>query len=298
VDGQTVRFTRAGLVEEYSVSMDGVRQDFVVTEKPAGHGPLEVRLAVSGARVEPAPYGAQLVLEQWGRRIAYSRLHATDANGKELPARIELQNVSAFSLEPSAFALSLVVNDAGAAYPVRIDPTFSDANWISMGGLIGADGRVSAAVTDGLGNLYIRGNFRVVGNVVANGIAKWNGSNWSALGSGMNIAPSVYALAVSGGTLYAGGAFAMAGGKGSAYAAEAVVVWPEFQSGPVRNKDASMTLNLVSLPQTTSRLYAATNLSPPVSWQPICSNVTGGLWHFTETNASGNPAKLYLLSTP
>ena len=34
VSGQTVRFTRAGLVEEYSVSMDGVRQDFVVLERP------------------------------------------------------------------------------------------------------------------------------------------------------------------------------------------------------------------------------------------------------------------------
>ena len=89
VGGQTVRFTRAGLVEEYSVSMDGVRQDFVVTDKPAGAGQLKVQLAVSGARVEPAAYGAQLVLEQSGRKIAYSRLRATDAKGKELPARIE-----------------------------------------------------------------------------------------------------------------------------------------------------------------------------------------------------------------
>jgi hypothetical protein len=40
VTGQTVRFTRAGLVEEYSVSMDGVRQDFVVPQKPAGDGQL------------------------------------------------------------------------------------------------------------------------------------------------------------------------------------------------------------------------------------------------------------------
>ncbi len=45
--GQTVRFSRPGLVEEYSVSMDGVRQDFVVPERPAGAGELAVRLAVS-----------------------------------------------------------------------------------------------------------------------------------------------------------------------------------------------------------------------------------------------------------
>src|SRR6266446_1906864 len=30
LDGQTVRFTRPGLTEEYTVSMDGVRQDFVL----------------------------------------------------------------------------------------------------------------------------------------------------------------------------------------------------------------------------------------------------------------------------
>src|SRR5438034_8786100 len=52
LDGQTARFTRPGLVEEYSVSMDGVRQDFVVLERPAGAGELAVRLAVSGARVD------------------------------------------------------------------------------------------------------------------------------------------------------------------------------------------------------------------------------------------------------
>jgi hypothetical protein len=38
IGGQSVRFTRSGLVEEYTVSMDGVRQDFVVLERPAGSG--------------------------------------------------------------------------------------------------------------------------------------------------------------------------------------------------------------------------------------------------------------------
>jgi hypothetical protein len=47
----------------------------------------------------------------------------------------------------------VVVNDAGAVYPVRIDPTFSDANWISIGGVDGAVGTVQAAVVDGSGNL-------------------------------------------------------------------------------------------------------------------------------------------------
>jgi len=100
VDGQTVRFTRAGLVEEYSVSMDGVRQDFVVVERPPGEGELQVGLEVAGARVEAMLGGAQLVLNGSGRKIAYSRLRATDANGKELPARLEVQRPLAFSLQP------------------------------------------------------------------------------------------------------------------------------------------------------------------------------------------------------
>ena len=54
--------------------------------------------------------------------------------------------------------MSVVVNDAGAVYPVRIDPTLSDANWISISPSIpGTDGDVSAAVFDGSGNLYIGG---------------------------------------------------------------------------------------------------------------------------------------------
>jgi hypothetical protein len=213
IDGQIVRFTRPGLVEEYTVSMDGVRQDFVVRERPPGAGELAVRLAVSGAKVEPATCGARLVLENSGRKIAYSRLRVTDATGKELTARIEvLQSNSESRKQKAEMSLVVVVNDANAVYPVRIDPTFSDANWISMNPSIpGADSWISAAVVDDSGSLYIGGSFTVVGDVVANYIAKWNGSSWSALGSGLN--SIVYALAVSGSDVYAGGLFTTAGGS-------------------------------------------------------------------------------------
>jgi hypothetical protein len=51
---------------------------------------------------------------------------------------------------------------------------------------------------DASGNLYIGGNFNVAGNVMANHIAKWDGTNWSRLGDGL--AGFVYALAVSPGS--------------------------------------------------------------------------------------------------
>ena len=41
---------------------------------------------MTGAKAEPVVNGARLVLEGSGRKIAYSRLRATDARGKELTA--------------------------------------------------------------------------------------------------------------------------------------------------------------------------------------------------------------------
>jgi hypothetical protein len=238
VCGQTARLSRPGLTEEYSVSMDGVRQDFVVEEAPASpaDGELIVKLSVTGAQVEPAPNGARLRLENSGRNIAYSRLRATDATGKILPARMEadpeeseaagnfFEALSMPSFGETKVELTVLVDDAGAVYPLRIDPTFSDANWVGMGGVPGVNGQVNAAVIDASGNLYIGGEFTIAGNVFANNIAEWNGTNWSALGSGL-VGSSAYvmpvnALAVSGGTLYAGGGFTNAGGKAANYIAQ------------------------------------------------------------------------------
>jgi hypothetical protein len=124
-----------------------------------------------------------------------------DAAGRELPARLEVCG---------ATCLAVVVEDAAATYPVRIDPTFSDADWTSLGGFPGADNGISAIVTDSSGNLYNAGYFSLVRDVMANAIAKWDGNTWSALGSGLN--GDVEALAVLGTNLYAGGYFSTAGG--------------------------------------------------------------------------------------
>src|SRR5437667_11671698 len=68
------------------------------------------------------------------------------------------------------------------------------------------NGRVSSLAVDSVGTVYVGGSFTVAGAVPANYIAKWNGSSWSALGSGVlsTFSPSVNALALGDGTLYAG----------------------------------------------------------------------------------------------
>jgi hypothetical protein len=73
---------------------------------------------------------------------------------------------------------------------------------------------VTALAADGAGNLYVGGWFSAAGAVNAYSVAKWDGVNWSALGSGMD--SPVNALAVDGaGNLYAGGDFWEAGGGGA-----------------------------------------------------------------------------------
>ncbi len=197
-----VTFERPGLAEEYSTSIDGIRQDFLIAKRPVGAGGLCVELTVAGAKAVATASGAKLVLQHSGREIAYSRLRVVDATGRELAARIEV---------PAPTKMTVHVDDTDAAYPVRIDPTFSDANWINIGSYpAGANGSVNAIAADGNGNIYFAGDFSTMGNIKANRIAKWNGSAWSALGSG--VSGSVYALAVSGTDLYAGGSFTTAGG--------------------------------------------------------------------------------------
>ena len=188
-DSRTESFIRPGLIEEYTVNMDGVRQDFIIEKRPEGGGEMRVEFSVTGAKAEPLRNGAQLVLNGSGRNIAYSRLRVSDATRRELSARMEVTGKSKMrNMQNSKFetGLAVVVEDSDAVYPIRIDPTFSDANWVSMGGVPGANGTVNVIAADGAGSLYIGGNFTTVGDVIATNIAKWNGSSWSALGSGMD----------------------------------------------------------------------------------------------------------------
>jgi hypothetical protein len=201
VGKQEISFVRPGLVEEYRVSMDGVRQDFVVLERPVGAGELKVSLKVSGAVIAATTYGAKLKLPGSGREIAYSRLKVTDSTDRVFDAQMTIMD---------ADHIQVRINDTLASYPLRIDPTFSDADWLSMGGIYGPNSRVSGIAVDGSGNLYISGSFTMVGEALAYHIAKWNGNTWSALGKGMN--GTVATLATSGTDLYAGGAFTTADG--------------------------------------------------------------------------------------
>lgn len=81
--------------------------------------------------------------------------------------------------------------------------------------------QVDSIAIDSGGNVYVGGFFDQAVNsdgsiVAAAGVAKWNGSTWSALGSGLSLdngsPPAVTAMVASGTDIYVGGQFDKAGG--------------------------------------------------------------------------------------
>jgi hypothetical protein len=107
--------------------------------------------------------------------------------------------------------------DRAGGVAVNNIATWDGTSWGTLGaGVAGAGGNsawVKCLIESG-GQLFVGGIFEFAGGVAANGVARWDGSAWHALGSGMGWGnrPSVNALAVYNSELIAGGEFTSAGG--------------------------------------------------------------------------------------
>jgi hypothetical protein len=89
------------------------------------------------------------------------------------------------------------------------------SSWSALGRGVRAEARDGIVMTLAVskGEVYAGGKFITAGEMTANNIAKWSGTSWSALGSGIRgDMERVRAIAISGEDVYAGGAFSSAGG--------------------------------------------------------------------------------------
>jgi hypothetical protein len=171
------------------------------------------------------------------------------------------------------------------------------SSWSSVGsGISGPSdytyhgGFVQALVVSG-NDLYVGGRFTTAGGNAANNIAKWDGSNWSTLGSAIGWvssadAPAVLAMAMLKNDLYTGGYFTTAGGKVSV--------------GIARVRIGSIATSIVATNSTSSIQFSgvtgyqydvqrAVNLAPPITWTTVTatplSPAPDGSFSFTDTNA-------------
>jgi hypothetical protein len=150
------------------------------------------------------------------------------------------------------------------------------------------------ALTVSDSDVYAGGQFWSADGNTVNFIAKWNGSTWTALGSGMN--HYVYALAVSGNDLYVGGSFTTAGGKVSGYAARAasiisvplVIVTTDGFFGFTNRQ---FRFSLTGPAGSNAVIQASTNLQTWISLQT--NSLAGGALLFTDTKTTNYPRRVY-----
>ncbi len=113
-----------GAIEWWENRPGGLEQGFVIPRAPRATGGgadwLRIEVQVTGARTELAEGSSRAVLTaRDGRRFHYAGLVAEDATGRDLPTR----------MRQGPRGIFLEIDDAGARYPVLVDPVLTAAEW-------------------------------------------------------------------------------------------------------------------------------------------------------------------------
>ena len=126
---------RGELVEWFVNDPRGLEQGFTIDAPPPGDGPLALDLAVGGtlsAILAGDRQAFDFTAPDGQRVLHYGQLLATDAGGAVLASRFES------FCDAGRCGVRIVVDDAGAAYPLTIDPLATSPAWIAEGGQEGA----------------------------------------------------------------------------------------------------------------------------------------------------------------
>jgi hypothetical protein len=106
-------------------------------------------------------------------------------------------NIAAFQTNVEAAQIKTPSFQAPAQ--TDIEPAAAgDERWSTIFSMAGVEGQVDNIAQDGLGNIYVSGQFTNAGNTKANRIAKWDGKMWHALGEGLGTDPSQIAADANG----------------------------------------------------------------------------------------------------
>jgi len=182
---------------------------------------------------------------------------------------------------------------------------WNGATWSSLGDGMDDTVRALAVYDDGRGGgpaMYAAGDFLIAGGEPANRIARWDGREWTPLGSGLNgiaRAMTVYDDAQGGGpALYAGGAFVVAGGT----PANRIARWDGTEWSPVGSGTSGevYALGVFAFPGYLPALYVGGEFVSAggvqakhvaawngVSWFHLGSGLNGAAWAFAMYEPDG-----------
>jgi hypothetical protein len=211
---------------------------------------------------------------------------------------LDFVEVNALAVDSSGnlFAGGYFTN-AGAVAATNV-AKWDGTRWSAVG--TGPDGGVFALAVDSDGNVYAGGSFTNIGGINANNIAMWNGRTWSAIGAGVtgfdplfDSGPSVNALAFDpAGNLYVGGSFTNAGNQASTWLAKALVSPSSYNLVLTIAGGETNVITGLGTPGITYVLEATPDLTPPVQWTSVATNIpiTPQLFF---TNLVAGPQRFY-----
>jgi hypothetical protein len=122
----TTTYALGPLSAWYRSGAAGVEQGFTIATRPAGPGPsLSISLRSSGTLTPELAGGSLTLRDRSGTPVLrYGSLRVTDATGRVLPARLAV----------SPGTVRIVVRDAGAVYPLHVDPYTQQATLVASDG--------------------------------------------------------------------------------------------------------------------------------------------------------------------
>lgn len=187
-------------------------------------------------------------------------------------------------MHPSAprFSTTLLALACAAIVPTVLPGAPGDEHWDARFTVPGADQRLDDFVEHG-GQLYAGGRFTMIGGAVASCIGRWDGTNWSPVGSGAGGAsPAVTALLVSGDKLIVGGTFTSMGGV----AATNVAWWDGNQWHGMGQLGTGISSGVNALGELNGEIYAGGSFTTGApanylarwdgtAWQPVGTGPNG-----------------------
>jgi hypothetical protein len=131
-----LKYTYSDFAVEYVTDEKGLRQNFIINNKPVGDEHLQVSLKISGT-LAPKLYGNNglefIDTHSHKTMLSYDGLTVWDANKTPLTAYMQLNGNT----------LKLIVNDKNAVYPITVDPLSHAPEWTAS-----ADALLPALLTN------------------------------------------------------------------------------------------------------------------------------------------------------
>ncbi len=214
--GNRVEYHRQGVVEQWTNGPLGLEQTFVVGARPAGSGPLDLTVGYAGAGVGARLAAGQVLLRGAHGELRYGGLVVTDAHGRRLHAWLAVR----------AGRIVIGVDDAGAAYPLRVDPFVQQAELTAsdgVGGELGGGGFAisgSTLVVGAPNQSTATGSLEGAAYVFTEPASGWANATQTAelTASDAGIEDEFgTSVAISGQTIAVGGGFRKSSGTGAVY---------------------------------------------------------------------------------